>query len=110
MMARALKLEPLGFRRKNLMREGRPHATGQILENTKHEAALEHVAQRPDWGKPFDRGTGTIRRGRAVAVAIKAAISPTTPVANVNIAAPGSTILYCGTDDMGRGCYTAMAP
>ena len=82
MMARALKLDPLEFRRKNILREGRPHATGQILENTKHEAALEHVAQRLDWGKPFDRGTGTIRRGRGVAVAIKAVISPTTSVAN----------------------------
>ena len=109
MMARALKLDPLEFRRKNILREGRPHATGQILENTKHEAALEHVAQRLDWGKPFDRGTGTIRRGRGVAVAIKAVISPTTSVANVNIAADGSTILYCGTVDMGQGSDTAMA-
>jgi CO/xanthine dehydrogenase Mo-binding subunit len=39
MMARALGIDPLAFRRRNLMREGRPHATGQILENTKHEAA-----------------------------------------------------------------------
>jgi CO/xanthine dehydrogenase Mo-binding subunit len=109
MIARALKLDPLEFRRRNLMREGRPHATGQILENTKHDAALEHVAQRLGWGKPFDRGTGGTRRGRGLAVAIKAVISPTTSVANVNIAADGSTILYCGTVDMGQGSDTAMA-
>jgi CO/xanthine dehydrogenase Mo-binding subunit len=109
MIARALKLDPLEFRRHNLMREGRPHATGQILENTKHDAALEHVAQRLGWGKPYDRGTGSIRRGRGLAVAIKAVISPTTSVANVNIAADGSTILYCGTVDMGQGSDTAMA-
>jgi CO/xanthine dehydrogenase Mo-binding subunit len=109
MIARALKLDPLEFRRRNLMREGRPHATGQILENTKHDAALEHVAQRLGWGKPYERGTGSIRRGRGLAVAIKAVISPTTSVANVNIAADGSTILYCGTVDMGQGSDTAMA-
>jgi CO/xanthine dehydrogenase Mo-binding subunit len=109
MIARALKLDPLEFRRRNLMREGRPHATGQILENTKHDMALEHVAQRLGWGQPFDRGTGSIRRGRGLAVAIKAVISPTTSVANVNIAADGSTILYCGTVDMGQGSDTAMA-
>ena len=28
MMARALRLDPIEFRRKNLLREGRPHATG----------------------------------------------------------------------------------
>jgi CO/xanthine dehydrogenase Mo-binding subunit len=56
---------------------------------------------------PF--GTGTIRRGRGLAVAIKAVISPTTSVANVNIAGDGSTTLYCGTVDMGQGSTTAMA-
>jgi CO/xanthine dehydrogenase Mo-binding subunit len=109
MIARALKLDPLEFRRKNLVREGRPHATGQIIENAKHEAALERVAERLNWKKPLDRGTGTLRRGRGVAVAIKAVISPTTSVANVNIAADGSTTLLCGTVDMGQGSDTAMA-
>ena len=109
MIARALGLDPVEFRRKNLLREGRPHATGQIMENAKHEAALERVAERLNWGKPLDRGSGTLRRGRGVAVAIKAVISPTTSVANVNIAADGSTTLYCGTVDMGQGSDTAMA-
>jgi CO/xanthine dehydrogenase Mo-binding subunit len=109
MMARALGIDPLEFRRRNLMREGRPHATGQIMENTKHEAALERVAERLNWSKPLDRGTGPVKRGRGLAVAIKAVISPTTSVANVNIAADGSTILYCGTVDMGQGSDTAMA-
>jgi CO/xanthine dehydrogenase Mo-binding subunit len=109
MIARALKLDPLEFRRKNLVREGRPHATGQIIENAKHEAALERVAERLNWKKPLDRGNGTLRRGRGVAVAIKAVISPTTSVANVNIAADGSTTLLCGTVDMGQGSDTAMA-
>jgi CO/xanthine dehydrogenase Mo-binding subunit len=109
MIARALKVDPLEFRRKNILREGRPHATGQILENAKHERALERVAERLNWTKPLDRGTGTLRRGRGVAVAIKAVISPTTSVANVIIAGDGSTTLYCGTVDMGQGSDTSMA-
>jgi CO/xanthine dehydrogenase Mo-binding subunit len=109
MMARALKIDPIEFRRKNMLREGRPHATGQILENAKHEAALDRVVERLNWSKPLDRGTGALRRGRGVAMAIKAVISPTTSVANVSISADGSTILYCGTVDMGQGSDTAMA-
>src|SRR5208282_6268269 len=59
--------------------------------------------------KPFDRGDGPVKRGRGIAIAIKAVISPTTSVAIVNIAADGSTTLYCGTVDMGQGSDTAMA-
>ena len=109
MIARALKLDPLEFRRKNVLREGRPHATGQIIENAKLEAVLDRVAERLNWGKPLDRGTGALRRGRGIAFAIKAVISPTTSVANLTIAADGSTTLYCGTVDMGQGSDTAMA-
>src|SRR6266540_6733744 len=109
MMARALKLDPIEFRRNNVLREGRPHATGTIVKDTKLEAVLDRVAERLNWGKPLDRGTGAARRGRGLAVAIKAVISPTTSVANITIAGDGSTTLYCGTVDMGQGCDTAMA-
>ena len=109
MIARALKLDPLEFRRKNLLREGRPQATGQIVQDAKLEAVLDRVAERLNWGKPLERGTGAVRRGRGVAFAIKAVISPTTSVANITIAADGSATLYCGTIDMGQGSDTAMA-
>jgi CO/xanthine dehydrogenase Mo-binding subunit len=109
MIARALKLDPLEFRRKNLLREGQPQATGQIVQDAKLEAVLDRVAERLNWGKPLERGTGAVRRGRGVAFAIKAVISPTTSVANITIAADGSATLYCGTVDMGQGSDTAMA-
>ena len=109
MMARALKLDPLEFRRKNLLREGRPQATGQIVREVQLEAVLDRVAERLNWGKPLPPGTGAQRRGRGVAVAIKAVIAPTTSVANLTIAGDGSTTLYCGTIDMGQGSDTAMA-
>jgi CO/xanthine dehydrogenase Mo-binding subunit len=109
MMARALKLDPLEFRRKNLLREGRPQATGQIVRDAKLDAVLERVAERLNWSKPLARGNGALRQGRGIAVAIKAVISPTTSVANLAIAADGSTTLYCGTVDMGQGSDTAMA-
>jgi CO/xanthine dehydrogenase Mo-binding subunit len=109
MIARALKLDPLEFRRKNLLHEGRPQATGQIVQDAKLEPVLDRVAERLNWGKPYERGTGAVRRGRGIAFAIKAVISPTTSVANLTIAADGSATLYCGTVDMGQGSDTAMA-
>ena len=59
--------------------------------------------------QPFDRGSGPVRRGRGIAIAIKAVTSPTTSVAIVNVSADGSVTLYCGSVDMGQGSDTAMA-
>jgi CO/xanthine dehydrogenase Mo-binding subunit len=109
MIARALKRDPLEFRKQNLLRDGRPQATGTILKDTAIEKVLDRIAERLNWKQPFDRGKGVIRRGRGFAVALKAVSSPTTSVAIVNISADGSTTLYCGTVDMGQGSDTAMA-
>jgi len=109
MIARALNRDPLEFRKQNLLRDGRPQATGTILKDTAIEKVLDRIAERLNWKQPFDRGKGVIRRGRGFAVALKAVISPTTSVAIVNVSADGSTTLYCGTVDMGQGSDTAMA-
>jgi CO/xanthine dehydrogenase Mo-binding subunit len=110
MIARALKIDPVEFRRKNIVHDGDPHPTGTILKDSPVEKVMDKVLERMEWSKPFDRGTHpTIKRGRGFAIAIKAVISPTTSVAMVNVSADGSTTLYCGTSDMGQGSDTAMA-
>ncbi|MBX3666566.1 MAG: xanthine dehydrogenase family protein molybdopterin-binding subunit [Burkholderiales bacterium] len=109
MIAKALGIDPLAIRRKNILREGRPQATGTVMRDAGIEQVLERLAQRMDWEKPFDRGGGTIRRGRGIAIGFKASISPTTSVAIVNVSADGSCMVQCGTVDMGQGSDTAMA-
>jgi CO/xanthine dehydrogenase Mo-binding subunit len=108
-IARALAIDPIEFRRKNILRDGRPQATGTLMRDAAIDAVLERVAERLEWEKPFDRGDGTLRRGRGVAIGFKASISPTTSVAIVNVAADGSATLYCSTVDMGQGSDTANA-
>jgi CO/xanthine dehydrogenase Mo-binding subunit len=61
------------------------------------------------WDEPFERGSGTVKRGRGMAIGFKASISPTTSVAIVNVSADGSCHLLCSTVDMGQGSDTAMA-
>jgi CO/xanthine dehydrogenase Mo-binding subunit len=108
-IARALGIDPVEFRLKNVLREGRPHATGTVMRNAKIAECVENVAKQLGWGEPFDRGSGSIKRGRGVAVGIKASISPTTSVAMVTVAADGSATLATATVDMGQGSDTAMA-
>jgi CO/xanthine dehydrogenase Mo-binding subunit len=108
-IARALKIDPVEFRRKNILRDGRPQATGTLLKDAQIAAVLDRVAERMNWSQPIDRGSGPVKRGRGIAIALKAVISPTTSVAIVNVSGDGSTTLYCGTVDMGQGSDTSMA-
>ena len=108
-IARALNIDPLEIRRKNILKEGRPQATGTIMKGAEIEKVLDSVAAKIDWSKPFDKGTGTIRRGRGIAIAFKAAVAPTTSTAIVMINADGSCILSMSSVDMGQASDTSMA-
>ena len=109
MMARELGVDPVEFRRKNLLREGRPQATGTLMRDAAIEKVLDRTEQLLEWKKPFDRGTGTLRRGRGIAIGFKACVAPTTSFAAVSVNADGSVTVYCSTVDMGQGSDTAMA-
>jgi CO/xanthine dehydrogenase Mo-binding subunit len=109
MVARGLGIDPIEFRRRNMLREGRPHATGTVMRGAAIGPVLDTLADTMNWRGPFDRGAGTVRRGRGVAIGIKAVISPTASVALVNINADGSVTLSTSTVDMGQGSDTAMA-
>jgi CO/xanthine dehydrogenase Mo-binding subunit len=109
MIAHSLKMDPVEFRRKNIIKKGGLQATGTPVKDAPLEAILDRIASRLNWGKPYDHGTGPVKRGRGLAIAIKAVIAPTTSVAVLNMTADGSPILYCGTVDMGQGSDTAMA-
>jgi CO/xanthine dehydrogenase Mo-binding subunit len=109
MMARELGIDPVEFRRRNLLRDGRPQATGTVMRDAAIEKVLDRLSVLLDWEKPFDRGAGVIKRGRGIAVGFKACVSPTTSLAAVNVNADGSCTVYCSTADMGQGSDTAMA-
>jgi CO/xanthine dehydrogenase Mo-binding subunit len=109
LIARELGADPVEFRKKNILRDGRPQASGTVLQDAAIGDVLEALAARMNWTKPFERGSGTLRRGRGIAIGFKASISPTTSVAMVNVSADGSVYLYKSTVDMGQGSDTAFA-
>src|SRR5260221_5545999 len=67
MVARELGLDAVEFRRKNLLRERRPQATGTVMRDAAIEKVLQRTASLIDWGKPFDLGTGNTKLGRGIA-------------------------------------------
>src|SRR5207247_1973162 len=86
-----------------------PQATGTLMRDAAIEKVLDRLAILLEWNRPFDRGTGVLRRGRGIAIGFKACVSPTTSLAAVNVNGDGSCIVYCSTVDMGQGSDTAMA-
>jgi CO/xanthine dehydrogenase Mo-binding subunit len=108
-IARELKIDPVELRRKNILREGRAQATGTKMKDAAIAQVLDALVAEMQWTKPFDRGSGAIRRGRGIAIGFKASISPTTSVAIVNVSADGSASLNMATTDMGQGSDTIMA-
>jgi CO/xanthine dehydrogenase Mo-binding subunit len=109
LLARRLGMDPIAFRRRNLLRDGRPQATGTIMRDAAILAVLDALEARLDWQKPLAHGDGPVKRGRGVAIGFKASIAPTTSVAIVNLYADGSCAVYTSTVDMGQGSDTILA-
>ena len=109
LIARELGVDPMAFRRQNILKNGRSQAVGTTLVDTEIDGVLGELDRRMNWSGPFEKGEGTVKRGRGIAVGFKASISPTTSMAIVNVNADGSVIVHCSTTDMGQGSDTAMA-
>lgn len=109
MIAAALGMDPLDFRRLNLLRPDRPQASGTPMRDAALGAVLERAAEAIGWARPLDRGRGAVRRGRGLALGFKGITAPTTSVATVSLFADGSCALGIGTVDMGQGSDTVMA-
>jgi CO/xanthine dehydrogenase Mo-binding subunit len=108
-IARTLGIDPIEFRRRNAIRNGQPFATGTAVWGLEIDAVLDQLAERMSWHKPFDRGTGTVRRGRGIAIGLKACVAPTSSAAAVHVYGDGSCAVQCSTVDMGQASDTTMA-
>lgn len=109
LIARELGVDPMAFRRQNILKNGRPQAVGTTMVDTEIDGVLVELDRHMNWSGPFEKGEGTVKRGRGIAVGFKASISPTTSMAIVNVNADGSVIVHCSTTDMGQGSDTVMA-
>jgi CO/xanthine dehydrogenase Mo-binding subunit len=108
-LAHELGEDPYRFRRRHLLREGDLAPMGTRMHSADFVGCLDAVAEAVDWDTPFDRGTGRIRRGRGIAVGVKAVLTPTIANAVVQLNQDGSATLMISTVDMGQGSDTIMA-
>lgn len=108
-LARAVGEDPVAFRRRNLLREGDLAPVGTAMHSADFLACLDAVAEAIGWDDPFERPSGRYRRGRGVAVGVKAVLTPTVSNAVLQLNQDGSASLAISTVDMGQGSDTIMA-
>jgi CO/xanthine dehydrogenase Mo-binding subunit len=101
-VAERLGLDPVEFRRRNLVHEGDEGPTGQIFERIGAIETLEHAAAAIDWDRPLEDGE---------AVGIATGWWPSFPGAsgaNVTINADGSGTIVTGAQECGTGAVMAL--
>ena len=107
-LARARGEDPVEFRRRNLLREGEEAYMGTKIHSADFVGCLDGVAEAIGWQTPLKQDGDRWRRGRGVAVGMKAVLTPTVANAVLQLNQDGSATLMISTVDMGQGSDTIM--
>jgi CO/xanthine dehydrogenase Mo-binding subunit len=108
MIARRMGLDPLEFRRLNVVRDGDEYATGETLTELHYDELMDATlaALGP---RPADPPGGRVARGRSVVPVIKATVTPSTSTASVRMNDDGSIDVLTSSVEMGQGARTVLA-
>ena len=102
--ARALGLDPVELRLRNLVRRGEVFIPGDTPADGQWEQTVRRAAELIGWGKPLPAGCG-----RGVAVGLKSGPTTGLSYSTVRLLADSSAIVSAGTSDMGQGSRTLFA-
>lgn len=110
--ARKLGMDPVEFRLKNLLAEGKVNGIGQIIKHDTGNVVLcaEKVAEELYKSPKPDKGEN-ILVGRGMAAYMKTPCMPTNVQSSafLKLNADGSVTLSTGVIEMGQGTYTVLA-
>lgn len=114
-LAKTIGMDPFEIRRKNMLKDGQKTITGTYMSKDRGMGlgdCFDAVEKEMDWEKPFDRGTGHIRRGRGIAAFMYGTGIPLLfEGANVSLVmnTDGTLQLGYSSTEMGQGIATTGA-
>jgi CO/xanthine dehydrogenase Mo-binding subunit len=108
-IARALGIDPLEMRLRNVLRDGDTFATSEQMHDMHFEEMLRATAERIGWGTPKRPAPPRKAIGRGLAAALKSTVTPSTSSASVRIEADGSLTVLSSTVEMGQGSKGILA-
>jgi CO/xanthine dehydrogenase Mo-binding subunit len=117
MIAERLGLDPVEFRRKNLLKDGDSFATGERLDGVYYDALLDRAMASVNWTKKDARWlkgdrpieSKPLRRGKGLALVIKATITPSTSASALKLNEDGSLNVLTSSVELGQGAKTVLA-
>jgi CO/xanthine dehydrogenase Mo-binding subunit len=118
LIAERLALDPVEFRRKNLLRDGDFFATGEKLADLHYDELLDQVAADLQWtssdarwldGNRPAKEKDVRRHGKGLALVIKATITPSTSAAALKLNEDGSLNVLTSSVELGQGAKTVLA-
>lgn len=117
-IAESLGLDPLEFRRRNVLRDGDTFSTGEPVHDVHLRELLLPDAERAIGWRPEDAwalragrraAASAKRRGKAITCVIKGTVTPSTSSASVKLNEDGSLNVLTSSVEMGQGAKTVVA-
>ena len=113
-IARDLGIDRLDIRRKNLVRDGDIHITGDYLRSAHTHECMERATAAVGWDEPLASSPdGKTLRGRGVSCTIKYTLTPPRRMsensAEISLGEDGVFETRIGTVNIGQGSDTTMA-
>lgn len=117
-IAERLGVDPIEMRRRNLLRDGDSFATGEKLADVHFDELLDKAAADLQWqasdarwsdSHSLSTRTGATRRGKGLALVIKATITPSTSSAAIKLNEDGSLNVLVSSVECGQGAKTILA-
>jgi CO/xanthine dehydrogenase Mo-binding subunit len=102
--ARALGIDPLELRLRNVARPGEAFIPGDTPADGDWAMALRRAAEMIDWST-----SPPPVRGRGIAIGLKSGPTTGLSYSTVRLLVDGSVVVYAGTSDMGQGARTIFA-
>jgi CO/xanthine dehydrogenase Mo-binding subunit len=118
LIAERLALDPVELRRKNLLRDDDFFATGEKLADMHYDELLDQVASSVQWtssdarwldGNRRSNKKEIMRRGKGLALVIKATITPSISAAALKLNEDGSLNVLTSSVELGQGAKTVLA-
>jgi CO/xanthine dehydrogenase Mo-binding subunit len=103
MIAEALNIDPLEFRRRNLLKDGDCLPSGHAVEHVKVQETLEAAVRTSRWGQPKARP----QVGRGLAVSHRH-IGIGDANAQISVEGDGTVTLLTAAPDTGTGSHTVL--
>src|SRR5579871_4179870 len=109
-LARRLGLDPLEFRKRNLLHDGSAFATGEPMEDVHFEELLEDAARAIGYADPLPAPSAPSKVvGRGLAVIIKhMGSNPATTRLEIRLDADGAVNALSSTVEIGQGSRTVL--